>query len=162
MVSRADRLLEREVPVTDKTKIEHSKAVVRRFVDAMSRRDIEAAAGLVAEGLVNHAAIPEAQGRAGMRVIAAKLFSAFPDAAYALEEMFAEGDRVCCRTTFTGTHTGALEFVRMPLAATGRTVRNEAIHVYRVEGDSIVEHWACRDDMAMLRQLGVLGAKAAA
>ncbi len=139
-----------------------SKSIALRFVEAMGSGDVEAAASLVAEGLVNHAAIPEAQGREGLRTIARKIRKAFPDAAWKLEDIIVEGDRAVCRLTFTGTNTGPVEFVRMPHAATGRSVRFEQIHIFRVENGLVVESWACRDDIALMRQLGVLDTKAAA
>lgn len=33
----------------------------------------------------------------------------------------------------------------------------EHIHLYRLEGDRIAEHWGVRDDLGTLRQLGHLG-----
>jgi len=139
-----------------------AKSVAKRYVEAMNAHDVEGALALVAEGLVNHAAIPEAQGRAGLRSILGKVRKAFPDAKLTLEDTIAEGDRVVCRVSLTATHTGPLDFVRMPLPATGRVVKAEQIHIFRIVDGLVVEHWACRDDIAMLRQLGVIGAKAAA
>jgi predicted ester cyclase len=55
-----------------------------------------------------------------------------------------------------GTHTGPLEFVRLPLAATGRACSSEVIHVFRVVNGKVAEHWAGRDDLAVMRQLGII------
>ena len=52
---------------------EKSRALVNRYFAAVNARDIDALTDLVAEGLVNHAALPEAQGRNGMRNIFEKL-----------------------------------------------------------------------------------------
>jgi predicted ester cyclase len=35
-----------------------------------------------------------------------------------------------------------------------RTLNN--VHIYRVAGGKICEHWAVRDDLGMLQQLGVM------
>ena len=46
----------------------------------------------------------------------------------------------------------------MPLLAgtepTGVEVSWTFIHIWRVEDDQIVEHWACRDDLGLLHQIG--------
>ena len=46
----------------------------------------------------------------------------------------------------------------MPLLAgtepTGVEVSWTFIHIWRVEDDRIVEHWACRDDLGLLHQIG--------
>lgn len=143
------------------TTTEKNKDLVRRFVAAMNRRDPEAALALAATDLVNHAAIPEAQGAEGMKRIFAKLFKAMPDMTTTCEDVIAEGDKVVCRLRVRGTQTGPLEMTRMPLPASGREVSTEQIHVFRIEDDKVVEHWAGRDDIGMLRQLGHLPGQAA-
>lgn len=141
------------------TQTEKNRALVARYLEAINTRDIDAATALVAEGLVNHAAIPEAQGRAGLRKIFEKASKAFPDAKFTCEDVIADGDRVMARGKMSGTNTGDLEFTRWPLKATGRRFEVGHVHIFRIqstsEGDKIVEHWGYRDDFAMLGQLGV-------
>jgi steroid delta-isomerase-like uncharacterized protein len=139
------------------TQTEKSREIVTRYLEAINARDIDAATSLVSEGLVNHAALPEAQGRAGLRMIFEKLGKAFPDAKFTVEDVIVDGNRVVARGKMAGTNTGDLEFTRWPLKATGRRIEVGHVHVFRVEGDKIVEHWGYRDDFAMMRQLGVSG-----
>lgn len=117
--------------------------------------DIAGAAALMAEDCVNHGAVPEGQGRTGFASIVTKLRTAFPDLRMNVEDVIAEGDRCMVRVTFTGTHTGPLAFVRMPLAPTGKRVEVDQIHVVRAANGKIVEHWFGQDAMAMYRQLGL-------
>jgi steroid delta-isomerase-like uncharacterized protein len=133
-----------------------NKDLVRRYVDELNAHSVEGASRYVADNLVNHAAIPEAQGIAGFRRIMAKLFRAFPDGRWTCEDLIAEGDRVVCRMTVTGTQTGPLEFVKMPLPASGKKMRTEQMHIFRVEDGKVAEHWAVRDDLGTLKQLGFL------
>ena len=60
------------------------------------------------------------------------------------------------RVTLRGTQTGPLPFARLPLPASGKPVTTEQIHLFRVANGKIVEHWAGRDDIGVLRQLGAL------
>ena len=133
-----------------------NKALVQRHFDALNAGDIDGFAATMAEDAINHAAVPQAQGRAGGRSIASKLRRAFPDMRVTVDDTIAEGDRVVCRVTVTGTHQGPLDFVKFPLAPTGKRFRTTHIHVFRVAGGAIVEHWAERDAVGMLQQLGVM------
>jgi predicted ester cyclase len=78
--------------------------------------------------------------------------SAFPDAEFTIEDVLADGDKVVMRNTFSGTHRGPF----MGIAPTGRRVSQEQIHIVRVASGQVVEHWAVRDDLSLLQQLGVV------
>ncbi len=56
------------------------------------------------------------------------------------------------RDVFRGTHEG--DFLGIP--ATGNRVTMEAIHIYRLSGGRLAEHWVARDDLGMMRQLGAI------
>jgi steroid delta-isomerase-like uncharacterized protein len=131
-----------------------NKELVRRYVAAMNDHDIETVVKFASEDLVNHAAVPQAQGAEGLRTIFGKLWKAMPDMRWSCEDLIAEGDKVVCRVHIRATQTGPLEMARFPLPATGREVSTEQIHVFRIEGEKLVEHWAGRDDIGVLRQLG--------
>jgi steroid delta-isomerase-like uncharacterized protein len=130
--------------------------VVRALEETWGRKDPDAALRFFASDVVNHEAIPQAQGAEGMRTIARKLITAFPDAQMKIEDVVASGDRVACRVTFRGTNSAPLAFVNNPLPATGKTVSVSQMHVFRVSGGKIVETWGTRDDLGLMRQLGVL------
>ena len=55
------------------------KDLARRWVAAMNAHDLDALTAMAREDLVNHAALPEAQGISGLRRIVDKLFRAMPD-----------------------------------------------------------------------------------
>jgi steroid delta-isomerase-like uncharacterized protein len=131
-----------------------NKEIVRRCFQALNERDLDAAMRLHAADYVNHAAIAGAQDVAGARRIFEKLFVAMPDQRMTCEDLIAEGEKVVCRLTVEGTHTGPLAFANAPLPATNRSVRTEQIHVFRIAQGKIAEHWAGRDDIGMMRQLG--------
>jgi steroid delta-isomerase-like uncharacterized protein len=138
--------------------VEANKALTARFFDEVfARKNPDAVMTLVAPDLVNHAAIPEAQGAEGMRGIVRKLLTAFPDATVSVEDVVAEGDRVVARTIFEGTQTAPLEF-KNPLPATGKHARVEHVHTFRIRDGRIVEMWMTMDRLDMLRQLGLLPA----
>ena len=64
-----------------------------------------------------------------------------------------DGDRVLVWYTQYGTHIGN-GFPRMAgLPVTGAEVGWTQVHVLRVKDGKAVEHWAVRDDFAMLEQI---------
>lgn len=136
--------------------IAENKDLVRQYLQAVDKHDLDAICRFVAPDVVNHAAIATAQGAEGVRTIFRKIFEAMPDYSARCEDLVAEGDRVVARVSVRGTQTGPLAFAHAPLPPTGRTVQTEAIHVMRIADGRIVEHWAGRDDIGMLRQLGHL------
>jgi predicted ester cyclase len=132
-----------------------TRQVAIDYFNCINAGDLVAAGEHVTENFVNHSAIPEAQGRAGFISILTKMRTAFPDLSYTLDDVIVEGDRAVMRVTLSGTHHGPLAFKRMPLAATGKSVKFEQIHIVRVVDGKIVEHWHGQDSLAMFRQLGL-------
>jgi steroid delta-isomerase-like uncharacterized protein len=138
-----------------KSETDANKALVARYFDEVfNRRSPDALDGIVARDLVNHAAIPEAQGVEGLRTIHQKLFAAFPDMTIKPVDLIAEGDRVVVRAIVDGTQTGVLEFKeRVP--ATGRHLHIEHVYTYRIKDGKIVESWMIRDTADFRKQLGL-------
>jgi len=131
-----------------------NKAVVRRaYEELWNRRNVALVDELVAEDFLNHAAPPGRQrGREGLKDVIRMFDAAFPDFRYEVYDVIAEGDRVAVRDVFRGTHGG--DFMGIP--ATGNRVEMQAIHIYRLEVGRLAEHWVARDDLGMMRQIGVI------
>ncbi|MFN8186230.1 MAG: ester cyclase [Gaiellales bacterium] len=127
--------------------------VCTRAQEAMfARGDVNAVDSWTTEGVVTHTAPPGTPaGREGLKATIAWLHSGLDNVTYAVQDAFAAGDKVTMRCTMSATH--ARPWLGSP--ATGRSFTVEQIHVFRVDGDRIAEHWACRDDLGMLRQLGL-------
>ncbi len=133
---------------------EENKAVVRRlYEEVFNGGNLDLADDLVAPDGVNHAAPPGGPaGPEGVRRIVGMLRAAFPDDRHEIEDMLGEGDRVAVRITHTGTHEGV--FRGAP--PTGRRFEQSQMHVLRLEGGKVAEHWAVRDELGMMQQLGLL------
>ncbi|GAA2620939.1 ester cyclase [Streptomyces vastus] len=75
------------------------------------------------------------------------------DFTFTLDDQIAEGDRVCTRWTWNGTHKG--DFLGIP--STGRTVSMTGTTIFRCREDGkIVEGWWQYDRLGLMAQLGVL------
>jgi steroid delta-isomerase-like uncharacterized protein len=133
---------------------EQNKHLVERsFEELHNQGNLSLVEELVSADFVNHDAPPNTPGGpAGLRAIVTMLRTAFPDLRIDINELIAEGDKVVARTTFRGTQSGP--FFGIP--PTGRHVEQEQIHILRFVDGKAVEHRAVRDDLTMMRQLGVI------
>lgn len=132
-----------------------AKDIALDFVNRLNSGDIAGAAALMAEDSVNHAAVPEAQGRAGFVRIVGKVREAFPDMTYKVEDTLADGDRCFVRMTVTGTHTGTFNMNKLSVPPSGKRITFERMDLLRVANGRIVEHWMTHDLAAFARQLGL-------
>lgn len=82
--------------------------------------------------------------------------NAFPDFHQTINDIIAEGDKVTCRITLTGTHTGS-DF--MGKAPTGKHFTYSAIAIYRIAGGKCTESWIESDRLGHMQQLGIIPSK---
>lgn len=116
-----------------------------------NEHDVDAIPSLFAESYVNHAgARGTLKGPNGILANYRSLMDACPDAAFTLDLVLSEGNRVCAYYTMTGTHQGTF----MGIAPTDNTVKVPGIGIYEVKDGMIAESWVVRDSLVLLRQLG--------
>jgi steroid delta-isomerase-like uncharacterized protein len=136
---------------------EVNKAIVRRFYEEVfNRRNIDLIDELMATEFVNHDPTPvAARDRASMKQFIKTITIAFPDHHHQIQDLIAEGDKVVMCCTLTGTHQGIFSgFLEMP--PTGRSIRQQQIHILRVQDHQLTEHFVVRDDLTIMQQLGVI------
>jgi len=136
--------------------LEENKALVRRFnEEAFDDGDVSASERYLASDFLNH--VSGKRGIEDMQRVIRYVRSAFSDGRVEVDQEVAEDDLVVQLITSTGTHTGdVLHTPWGPIAPTGRHVSWQSVRIYRVVDGKIAEHWAVRDDLGLLRQLGVL------
>ena len=123
------------------------------YEELLNGGDLSVAEELVAPEFINHEAPARRdRGPESMRGVATMLRTAFPDLQFTIEELVAEGDTVAGRLTISATHEGPL----MGTPPTGRFVRQDQMHFVRFRDGKAVEHWGVRDELGMMRQLGVI------
>ena len=145
----------------DSISIEQNKATVRRWSNELwGQGKLAVADEILAKDYVRHDPgdpFP-AHGPEDVKRIVSALRAMLPDLAIHVEAIVAEGDLVASRYTATATDT--VGYMGMP--PTGKAVRTPAIQIFRFSNGKIVESWAARDDLGVLRQLGQLPAPAGA
>jgi predicted ester cyclase len=94
----------------------------------------------------------EVRGIDEMKAFVAGYRHAFPGARSTVEDQVAEDDKVVTRWRARGTHRGQLG----PIPATGREFEMDGVTIERIVAGKIVEVWVARDELGLLRQLGML------
>jgi predicted ester cyclase len=130
------------------------KARARRiWEEIFPAGDNDALAEILAPDGVDHQARPdEPQGLEGATRTMHWLRSVFSDQRWEIRNVVGEGDTVVVHATHRARHTGEL----MGIPPTGREVTYDYVHIVRFKDRKVVEHWGVRDDMTLMRQLGVL------
>jgi steroid delta-isomerase-like uncharacterized protein len=133
--------------------IEQNKATARRWSEELwGRGNVTVADEIIAADYVRHDPgdpFP-ARGPADVKRIVTMLRKMLPDLEIRVESIIAEGDLVVSRYSTTATDT--VGYMGMP--ATGKTIHASAMQMFRFANGKIVESWAVRDDLGVLRQLG--------
>jgi steroid delta-isomerase-like uncharacterized protein len=130
--------------------VEINKALYRRVLQAINQSNYTALDDLMATDLIDHNPIPgQGAGLAGFKQWMASAHTTFPDLHGTLEDLIAEKDRVVGYVTWRGTQQA--EFAGV--AATGKSVTFQVIHIVRIANDQIAEWWGVADIMGLVRQL---------
>jgi predicted ester cyclase len=132
--------------------------LVQQEHEALNSGDVNAAAEIFAEDSRNHG---RQVGRAGVRAVLNDIQSTFPDFQMTILNSVVEGEWVVVRCTFSGTHRGVGRIpvnggMLVGVQPTGMRFEVQHIHMYQLRNGKIVEHFANRDDLGMMRQLGLL------
>jgi steroid delta-isomerase-like uncharacterized protein len=131
-----------------------NKEVSRRFTELFGTPDAAGAEDILSRDIVFHgtAGDGEIRGLDQMKAFLVGYHSAFPGAHSTVEDQVAEGDKVVTRWRARGAQRGDLG----PIPATGRAFEMDGVTIERIADGKIAEVWVARDELGLLRQLGVL------
>ena len=131
---------------------EGNGAIFLRFIEeVINGGNLAAVDELVSFRYVDHdPVLGMAPDREGLKKTVAALRAAFPDLHSNVEELLEVGDKVVYRGTLRGTSLGEL----MGMEPTGMPFKVTEIHIDRIVGGRIVEHWGLVDEMGVMEQLG--------
>jgi predicted ester cyclase len=130
---------------------DHLELVRRCFDELFRARDFAAFERHCAERFFDHNPPAGARegGIASTREGLRRLLEGLPDLEARIDDLLAQGDLVFVRSTFTGTHLGEL----MGLQPTGKRLKLEIWHLFRVRDGKLAEHRAQSDTIMLLRQV---------
>jgi steroid delta-isomerase-like uncharacterized protein len=145
------------------SKADANRRVIEDWVERFNRGDVDGVVAVFAEDGENFGM---RVGRAGVRAVVDDIYTRFPDVKLVVHHWMADGDWVAFRATYSGTHRGV---GRLPVDGamligvppTNRSFSALHMHMFRLEDGLIKEHWGARDDVGMMRQLGLVPPPAA-
>jgi serine phosphatase RsbU (regulator of sigma subunit)/predicted ester cyclase len=128
---------------------ENNKALVRRFLEAQAKGDLDAVEEMMALDFVDHSPQGQEPNRKGYLRSVAEEQAAFSDTYCIIEDQIAEGDRVMTRWTGGGIHDRGKYRGFVP---TGREGKWKNIDLHRVEGGKIAAEWKTLSPVAHWQQ----------
>lgn len=129
-----------------------ARTAPERLLDAFNTHDPSLIDGAVASDYIEHSAPPGMPADAGALREFVRLFTtAIPDFRFDTELQAQQGDLVMVYGHAQGTLHGPL----FGAAATGKHGRWPEVHIFRVAGDLVTEHWDVIDFLSMRSQLGL-------
>jgi predicted ester cyclase len=127
-------------PTKEDDVVNENKALVQRYYDeVLNGRNLDA----VEEYFADERIVERVRGGCF------SYFQSFPDLHCSIDELIAEGDRVFCRSTITGTHDG--EYKGIP--PTGRHMATESAEVFRIADGKFAGYWCLTNVAGLMRQL---------
>lgn len=133
---------------------EENKAIAERFAQVWSAGGLHLVDELAAPDIVVSYPIPPEpmRGAEAFKAFLSELIAGLPDVSVTVDETIAEGDKVACRWTMTGTHDGPL----FGFPASGKRVEIPGFTHYRIAGGKVVEETGAGNSLGLLQQLGAV------
>jgi serine phosphatase RsbU (regulator of sigma subunit)/predicted ester cyclase len=129
---------------------QNNKALVRRFLQAHAKGDLDTMEEMMAPGFVDHNLLPGQQpGREGYLRAHSDYHGAYSHTRYVIDKQLAEGEEVV--TTFAAS---AIHYRGewMSLAPTGKEFKALVVLIHRIVGGKIAEEWTQGSGLAELTQ----------
>ena len=108
-------------------RLEENKALVRKGIEALNKRDLTGLDEFVASDYVDHT--NQLRGREEVKQLYMRTFNDIPDFHRSIEDIIAEGDKVWVRFKITGTD------------ATGKKFELASVNIFRIVNSKVVEGW---------------------
>jgi serine phosphatase RsbU (regulator of sigma subunit)/predicted ester cyclase len=130
--------------------VDENKALVRRFLEAHAKGDLDTLEEMLAPDFVNHNLLPgQEPGREGYLRSFTEYHAAYSDTRYVIEKQVAEGDEVVTTFAVSATHDRG-EW--MGLVPTGKEFEALLVLIHRIVGGKIAEEWSQGSGLAELTQ----------
>ena len=124
--------------------LEQSKSFVSNFLDELyNKGNLALADEAIAPPLL----------RGSIKRAVETLREIFSDFRLTIEELIAEEDKVTARCIMRGTY----QLTLFGMAVVNRSIEVDYIGIYHLNGNQIKTFWFLRDELTLVRQLGLLG-----
>jgi ketosteroid isomerase-like protein len=129
---------------------QRNKALVRRFLEAHAKGDLDTLDEMLAPDFVDHDLIPgEGPGREGYLRSFTEFHAAYSHTRYVIDKQLAEGEEVVTTFAVSATHDRG-EW--MGLVPTGKEFKALLVLIHRIVGGKITDEWSLGSGLAELTQ----------
>lgn len=135
--------------------VEQNMRVAREWIETFNARNHAAENELLTSDYVAHAPaslLAEPLDHNAWSEFLTMFLEGFPDLHITIEDVAADEHMVAQRVLFSGTHTG--DFNGLP--PTNRRISITGLELNRMVDGRVAEHWFELDQVALLRQLGLI------
>ncbi|MBP2831019.1 ester cyclase [Aquimarina sp. U1-2] len=133
-----------------------NKAILKKLIDeAFNSRNLDVLEEVLHPDFINHQEVFPLEAKKGpavFRELYSVFFSIFSDVKADYTHVIAEDDYVMARDFISGTNDGEI----MGKPATGKKVKFEVFHLYRVQDGKLIERFGLTDDVSLMKQLGFM------
>ena len=118
---------------------DHNKSLVRRWIaELWNKGNFAVASDVFAPTYVHRTPVATFPDLPTFLQMISDFRTGVPDVQVAIQDLFAEDDRIVFRWLLTGTHRGSL----FGIASTNKAITHSGMTIQRVENGKIVEAWA--------------------
>ena len=128
-----------------------NKAIAHRFAQVWAAGGLHVVDELAAPDIVVSYPIPPEpiRGAEAFKDFLKELIAGLPDVTVTVDDTIAEGDKVACRWTWSGTHKGPL----FGFPPTGKPVQISGFTFYRIANGKVVEETGIGNTLSLIEQL---------
>lgn len=150
LVTAGTVIVDKSLP---RTQVQAAMLAARRYATFWNTGEDRFAQAALAPRFTDRTLPPgRAQGPQGPLAASTFMRTAIPDLKADLQQMIVAGDRVTAHYRFHGHFTGQWAGMQ----GKGQDIDFIATDIYRIEGGSIVDNWHIEDNLALMRQLGLV------
>lgn len=133
--------------------LSNQKKIIKHFVDAHNRQDLDALRNLLAPNFKAHiAGMDESLGLKAYLEGVKMAHQAFSNLTFTIQDIIEEGEKVTVRILAQGRHTGEY----MGIQPTNKTIQFNAIAIRHIVDGKVIEEWQTNDHLTLFRHLGRL------
>jgi predicted ester cyclase len=138
--------------------VDDNKALGLRFFEALDTGNLRLLENIFTEDCVFYRGdlIEPARGLAGISSIVDKRVQTIPRFPTTIHQIIGEGDLVATRETHEGIHRGQFSTPIGTFDVTGRPIQWTSQVFFRLKEGKIAEMWVARDELGILRSLGIV------
>ena len=134
--------------------LEENKAIIRRLIDAFNKHNVALLDDLMAPDFFDNNL--QLRGLDNFKKFETMFIKGFPDYSETIEDIIAEGDKVCVYLKVTGTHTGDWNLFGTTLPPTGKKITYSVINIWRIVDGKVTERKSVRDMLDFLKKIGLI------